>query len=257
MIRLEDAGGKVTDSVFVLANDFANRTGGMTADLWGILPGALSKLDAAKAMALLESSAAFLEFGGSVTLHFVTAGGEVLASADAAFDDWCRLSRAIARYGNAVLISFLRAITEVLSPLKQWKERVPVDDVRRVLQLTEKIASTDAESALAAFKSSAGAKESFDRPVRGMGRDRHPRTFRTIRQRPAAATLPLRPVLRTSVCKKRVSGCRSKSVQSVLRMYIEALTGNEIEVALAGRHARRIQDRRRPHRLFAVGGFCF
>jgi hypothetical protein len=67
---------KVSKSVVTLAANFASRTGGMTADLWQTLPAALQKLSAEQAIKLTKKAAEFLEYGGSVTLHFVSAGGE-------------------------------------------------------------------------------------------------------------------------------------------------------------------------------------
>ena len=46
-----DEKNAVADSVLALAGQFANRTGGMTADLWSNLPGSLEKLNAANASA--------------------------------------------------------------------------------------------------------------------------------------------------------------------------------------------------------------
>jgi hypothetical protein len=138
----------------------------MTADLWSGLPASLAKLEADEAIALMQRSAEFLEFGGSVTLHFVSSGSEVLSSEASAFEDWCYLSRAIARHGNAVLISFLRATPRFFGAFAKGGRRVAAEDIRRVLQLTAKIAETDAESALAAFRSSAGRIEkSVDRTI--------------------------------------------------------------------------------------------
>src|SRR5258708_35509730 len=81
----------------------------MTADLWSGLPDALKDLKPTDAVRLMEEAADFLEFGGSVTLNFVSAGSDVLRQVPAVFADWVRLSRTIARSGNAVLIAFLRS----------------------------------------------------------------------------------------------------------------------------------------------------
>src|SRR5690606_30413029 len=78
-------------------------------DLWTGLPEALSALDADQGILLAERAAAFLDHGGSVTLHFINAGGEVQRLEPAVFDDWCGVLTKIASGGNAVLIAFLRA----------------------------------------------------------------------------------------------------------------------------------------------------
>ena len=88
--KFGDEKREVAKSIVALASHFANRTGGMTADLWQILPAALEKLSAANAVILTKKRADFLEFGGSVTLHFISAGGEVLRRVDEVFDDWQR-----------------------------------------------------------------------------------------------------------------------------------------------------------------------
>lgn len=100
---------QVAQSIVALASHFANRTGGMTADLWQILPDALKNLTAEQVVLLTERATGFLEFGGSVTLHFTTAGGEVLRRVPQAFDDWREVLLTIARSGNAILISFIRS----------------------------------------------------------------------------------------------------------------------------------------------------
>jgi hypothetical protein len=132
-----------------LASIFAGRTGGMTADLWSTLPSSLEGLSADDSIRLAERAAEFIDFGGSVTLHFITSGGAVLRNAPKVFEEWSEVARKIARQGNAVLIAFLRATP------KHFKHG-PTDSasLQRVLNLTGLIAETDAESALAAFRSS-------------------------------------------------------------------------------------------------------
>ena len=86
----------------------------MLIDLWASLPAALAGIRAADAVLLMNEAADFLEFGGSVTLNFVSSGSDVLRPMPAVFADWVRLSRTIAKSGNAVLISFLRATPRFL-----------------------------------------------------------------------------------------------------------------------------------------------
>ena len=57
----------------------------MTADLWQILPDALEKLSPEQAVKLTKKAAEFLEYGGSVTLHFISAGGECFAARRSGF----------------------------------------------------------------------------------------------------------------------------------------------------------------------------
>jgi len=223
--------GRVSDAVFVLARDFANRTGGLTADLWQNLPDAFEGLSAEAAVRLMEGAAAFLEFGGSVTLHFVASGSKVLADSPTAFDDWVTVSRIIAKHGNAVLISFLRATPKFTAQISSRKRHAPEVSIRRVLQLTARIAENDAESALAAFKSSAGALnkvsiEQFEDWVENglaetaAGSSKARRSYFALETRESNDRL-----------QKTQTGLSLESIQHVLRLYVEALTGKEIEIA--------------------------
>ncbi len=220
----------VADSVLDLASQFAGRTGGMTADLWAQLPVSLEKLDAENAVRLLAKAGEFLEFGGSVTLHFIASGSDVLAVAAATFDDWASLARLIAGHGNAVLISFLRATPKFFASFN-GKRRASAGNIRRVLQLTSMIAESDAESALAAFKSSSGAMrkvsiEQFEEWVtKGLAENQNEsskarRSYFALETRSSNDRL-----------QKTRLGLPLERVQSILRLYVEALTGKEVEIA--------------------------
>jgi nitric oxide reductase NorD protein len=228
--RFGDGNNDVADAVVALAEQFAVRTGGMTADLWACLPEALNELKAAGATRLTKEAADFLEFGGSVTLHFVSSGGEVLRIVPQAFTDWVTLSRAIAKHGNAVLIAFLRATPKFFQAFAKTKGDPPVLNIQRVLRLTAQIAATDAESSLAAFRSSVQAlrKVSIDQfeewVVRGLA-DHEKDSTKARRSYFALETRES-----NSRLQKARLGLSLESVQHVLRLYIEALTGKEVEV---------------------------
>lgn len=220
----------VTDAICGLAIHFANRTGGMTADLWLNLPSALNRLSAGRALTLIDSADRFLEFGGSVTLHYVASGSEVLGSAQQAFSDWKQLALSIAAHGNAVLIAFLRTTPKFLASLRSARGRSTTEDIRRVLRIVGKVAVTDGESALAAFKSSPGALrkvsiEQFEEWVEQGILQGESGTSRARRSYFALETRGSNDHLQESRL-----GLPLEKIQSVLRMYVEALTGNEIEI---------------------------
>lgn len=219
---------RVAGSVLSLASQFAARTGGMTADLWAKLPAELDKLTVENAIRLMRRAEEFLEFGGSVTLYFVTSGSGVLAASDMVFEEWTKLARAIAQHGNAVLISFLRATPKFFSSFRQSKADQTLS-IRRVLDLTAKIAETDAESALAAFRSAAPALRKvslaqFEEWVEnGINNDASAKARRSYF------------ALETRESNERLHqtrlGLALETIQPVLRMYVEALTGREVEIA--------------------------
>ncbi|MEJ7849739.1 MAG: VWA domain-containing protein [Pyrinomonadaceae bacterium] len=239
-----DRKAEVAGSVIELGTTFANRTGGMTADLWANLPKALTGLSAGNVILLMNQSEKFLEYGGSVTLHFVTAGSEVLRTADAAFDDWCRVLAKIGKQGNAVLIAFLRAtpkffgqIPAIARKQPKSKNRKPIIGtetikvVKRVLQLTGEIAETDAESSLAAFRSSTAALkkvtlEQFEEWIETGLREKSEDSPKARRSYFALETRQSHELL-----QKTRTGLSLEKIQTVLRIYVEGLTGKEIEIA--------------------------
>ena len=221
----------VADSVIALAAQFANRTGGMTADLWSGLPAALRELDSADAVRLMNEASDFLEFGGSVTLNFVSSGSEVLRSVPAVFADWVRLSRAIAKSGNAVLIAFLRSTPAFVNTLVRRKVEMPTVEIQRVLHLAAEIAETDAESALAAFKSSGHAlsKVSVDQFEDWVQKGLEGHKKETSKARRSYFALETRES--NSRLQNARIGLPLERVQHVLQLYIEALTAKEVEIA--------------------------
>jgi len=223
---------EVAKSVIALASHFAQRTGGMTADLWANLPESLEKTSAENAMLLMGKSVEFLEYGGSVTLHFVSAGSEVLRKSDTVFEDWCAVLRKIAKHGNAILIAFLRATPKVfaqINTLKKKEEIVPV--ARKVLHLIGEIAENDAESALAAFRSSATALKKvslaqFEEWVETGIAEKSGATAKARKSYFALETRQSNELLRDAQ-----EGLPLEKIQTVLRIYVEGLTGKEVEIA--------------------------
>jgi nitric oxide reductase activation protein len=223
----------VAAPVIKLASTFASRTGGMTADLWTNLPDAITGLTPESGITLAERAIEFLEFGGSVTLHFISSGSSVLQNAGEVFDEWCSVLKKIARQGNAVLIAFLRATPKFFRQTgangKLTSDQT--DSMRRVLQLTGVIAETDAESALAAFRSSATALrrvtlEQFEKWIDIGLRETAEDSPKSRRSYFALETRQSNAILQNTR-----AGLHLEDIQTVLRIYIEGLTGKTVEIA--------------------------
>jgi nitric oxide reductase NorD protein len=222
---------RVAEATLGLAAHFANRTGGMTADLWAGLPEVFEKLTAENAVRLMNCAGRFLEYGGSVTLHFVTSGGKTLSRFDAVFDEWCDLLVGFAKHGNAVLISLLRSSPQFFERIGQLKNKRDAAEIsKRVLQLVREIAETDAESALAAFRSSAKALrkvslEQFEEWVEtGIA------TKQDVSAKARRSFFALETRQSNELLQEAQKGLPLESIQTVLRIYIEGLTGKEIEI---------------------------
>lgn len=221
----------VAASVIALAANFANRTGGMTADLWANLPEALKRVSAENAVVLMDKAREFLEFGGSVTLHFVSAGSVVLQKTGEVFDDWIAVLRKIAKHGNAVLIAFLRATPKFFGQIQRLKTKDEIILARKVLTLVAEIAETDAESALAAFRSSANAlkKVSLEQFEEWVETGLIEKENVSAKARKSYFALETRQS--NELLQEAQEGLPLERVQTVLRIYVEGLTGKEVEIA--------------------------
>lgn len=226
-----DEKNKVAKAVVALASNFANRTGGMTADLWANLPESLKKVSAGNAVRLAEKAREFLEFGGSVTLHFVAAGADVLQKTDEVFEDWVTVLQIIAKHGNAVLISFLRATPKFFGQIQKLKTEDEIILARKVLNLVAEIAEKDAESALAAFRSSAAAlkKVSLAQFEEWVETGLVEKENESAKARKSYFALETRQS--NELLQEASMGLPLEKIQTVLRIYVEGLTGKEVEIA--------------------------
>ncbi len=225
--KFGDAADEVSKSALELAHDFAGRTGGLTADLWQQLPAALAPLNSTDAIRLVKQAGEFLEFGGSVTLHFISAGSTVLSISPTAFKEWSAFARQLGKSGNAVLIAFLRATPRFFGQI--GVKAIAPGSIRRIIEITSRIAETDAESALAAFRSSAAALKKvsvkqFEQWVETGLADENAST----KARRSYFALETRES--NDRLHKTRTGLPLESIQHVLRLYVEALTGKEVDI---------------------------
>jgi nitric oxide reductase NorD protein len=229
--KFGDDKNKVSKAVVALAANFASRTGGMTADLWTNLPESLKKISAGNAVLLMEKAREFLEFGGSVTLHFVSAGSDVLQKTDKVFADWVAVLQIIAKNGNAILIAFLRATPKFFAQIRNLKTKDEIILANKVLSLTAEIAEKDAESALAAFRSSAPALkkvslEQFEEWVEtGLAEKEN------VSAKARKSYFALETRQSNELLQEAQEGLPLEKIQTVLRIYVEGLTGKEVEIA--------------------------
>lgn len=232
-----DDGGIAANACLTLAGHFAHRTGGMTAELWAVLPDAIDAVASENVVVMLSRAEKMLDHGGSVALNFVASSGEVMRREPGVFDEWCAVLESIAPQGNAVLIAFLRATPPFfrqIAPLKLEGESagsIKTDALRRVFRLIDRIAEADAESALAAFRSSAAALRNvsvgqYEKWVLDGLQEMNEGSAKSRRSYFALETRQSNDSLRQTR-----SGLQLDSVQHVLRLYIEALTGREIDIA--------------------------
>ena len=240
-----------------LAGAFAERAGGIAADAWAVTPEAVAELSRADAMRLLGSANDFLERGGGAALHVLIAGGEILRRAPEIFDEWIALLWVVATHGNASLVAFVRSSPGFIRLLNADPNRTAAIALsQRVLTLTKEIAAIDGEAALACFRSSARALrsvsiEQFESWARrgltsGRADSRARRSYFSLETRGSYEAL-----------LSGSAGLTLDSIQHLLRLYVEALTGREVEIAplAAVPDEARIDDGRTIHLPSLVNEF--
>jgi nitric oxide reductase NorD protein len=212
-----------------LVKAFAEHAGGIAADAWTALPAALDQLRADQSLLLLKRVTSFLERGGAVAFHFLIAGGDVLRALPECFEDWIDLLRTIAPHGNAALVAFIRASPRFFQNVAVTKNSLGSAALaQRVIGLTRDVARVDSEAALACLRSSAKALhtvsveqfESWARAGLISGDARARRSYYALETRSSNEALHVGD-----------AGVSLESIQALLRLYVEALTGRAVEIA--------------------------
>jgi hypothetical protein len=222
---------QVTNKGIELAAEFAARAGGIAADAWAALPAALANLNADDALRLLSNTAGFLERGGGSALQVLITGGDILRMLPEIFDEWVGLLWTVAQHGNASLVAFVRSSRPFVRTLATEADHARLIDLAvRVLRLTRQIAETDGEAALACFRSSALALKTVsisqfeEWALHGL--TAHNKDARARRSYFALETKGSYDALRSGS-----NGLALESVKQMLVLYIEALTGQPVEIS--------------------------
>ncbi|MCP9492897.1 MAG: VWA domain-containing protein [Pyrinomonadaceae bacterium MAG19_C2-C3] len=222
-----------------LARSFAVSAGGIAADWWASLSVTFERLDTSSRLKLIEHTEKFLERGGAAGLAFFTAGGVVMRTVPAAFDEWIELMNTIAASGNAALVAFARLTPAFFEGLA----RPNADDKRqaelatRALRVTCEVAEVDVESAIACFRSARSALaqtsiENFERWGReGLTAVRPDRTNEKIESRARRSYYALETRASHEALQHDARGLALTEIAHTLQLYIEALTGRTVDVA--------------------------
>jgi hypothetical protein len=220
---------EITVAAIDLASAFAERAGGIAADAWAAIPGAIERLEADQILKLTRRAASFLERGGAAALHLLIAGGEILRTLPECFDEWIDLLWSVASHGNAGLVAFVRSSPAFFQTIAAQKDHPSaVALARRVIALTREVARVDSEAALACLRSSAKALhtvsieqfESWARAGLIAGDTRARRSYYALETRSSNEAL-----------REGGAGVSLESVQPLLRLYVEGLTGRAVEIA--------------------------
>jgi hypothetical protein len=249
---------EVTKRGIELAAEFASRAGGIAADAWAALPAALANLKSPDALRLLGNTLGFLERGGGSALQVLITGGEILRTLPEIFDEWVKLLWTVAQHGNASLVAFVRSSPRFVRALASEADHDRLVNLAlRVINLTREIAEIDGEAAIACFRSSSSALRTvsvaqFEQWARH-GLSAHNKDARARRSYFALETRGSYDALRGGS-----NGLSLEEVRELLKLYIEGLTGHEVEISplAAVPVESRIGDGRTIHLPSAVAEFA-
>jgi nitric oxide reductase NorD protein len=224
--------GRVWPAALGLADSFAQRVGGIAADMWAALPAASEGLSADDVLRLFHQSEGFLDRGGAAALHVLTSGGEVLRLTPAAFDAWGALLRTVASHNNACLVALARtgpAAVRALAERTADRERL-TEVVLAVVEATHEVARVDAEAAISCFRAAPRALSSATlEQFKEWAREGLLAENLTARARRSYFALETRRSNERLQSGGR-DGLALEEVAQTLRLYVEGLTGRAVEV---------------------------
>jgi hypothetical protein len=250
-VKNEEQGGRVWAAALGLAESYAQRVGGIAADMWAALPSAVEGLSADDVLRLFRQSEGFLDRGGAAALHVLTSGGEVLRLVPEAFDAWGALLRTVAGHNNACLVALARTGPAALRSLAEHgTDRARLAEVAlAVVDATHEVARVDAEAAISCFRAAPRALRSATlEQFKTWAREGLLLENLSARARRSYFALETRKSNEQLQSGAR-DGLALEEVAQTLRLYVEGLTGRAVEVAplTAVPEEQRIGDGRTIH----------
>jgi nitric oxide reductase NorD protein len=232
-VAVENHSEGVWAAALSLAESFAQRVGGIAADMWAALPKAVEGLSAGEALRLFSQAEGFLDRGGAAALHVLASGGEVLRLTPAAFDAWGALLRTVAAHNNASLVALARTGPAALRSLAEHRaERERLTEVvLTVVEATHEVARVDAEAAISCFRAAPRALRSATlEQFREWAREGLLAENLSARARRSYFALETRKS-NERLQSGGPEGLGLEEVAQTLRLYVEGLTGRAVEVA--------------------------
>jgi hypothetical protein len=230
---VENPSGGVWAAALTLAESFAQRVGGIAADMWSALPGTVEGLSADDALRLFGQAEGFLDRGGASAVHVLASGGGVLRLVPEALEAWGALLQTVASHSKACLVALARTGPASLRSLAehQWERASLAEVVLTVIDATHEVARVDAEAAISCFRAAPRALRSATlEQFREWAREGLLAENLSARARRSYFALETRKSNERLQSGGR-DGLGLEEVAQTLRLYVEGLTGRAVEVA--------------------------
>jgi len=222
---------RILPRAFSLASAFAQRSGGAAADFFGRLPKTLRSGTEPLVEQLFDETLIYLDRSGGVALQYFVAGSLVLHIAGPhAFARWSDVSRRVALQGNAASYHFLKFSPAVVSELTKREHELSTSLVPEVLEVVQRISVEHPLAGIECFRAAPRALQSASLQQfshwaeRGVettnGNPRRIQAYFGLESRGSQESL-----------READGGLPLDTVSTTLRLYVEALTGNELKIA--------------------------
>ncbi|MFN0119434.1 MAG: nitric oxide reductase activation protein NorD [Blastocatellia bacterium] len=240
------ASGKIrtpVDAVLGLAENFAQRTGATAAEFLATVGEGLLFIQTRNEMvALCDQTQTFLERGGATALQYFRSARAVLEhGGPASFEKWSRVTRRVAEEGNALVYDFLKLTPKILAALAhplqraaaQHRNTTSSERINVVLQVVEDLTAGNVYSALECFKSAPRALSVSSLEQFQVWAREGAELYRQDRRR-AQAYYALESKSSQENLTSGSDGVRLESIAPLLRLYVEGLTGRELQISAHG-----------------------
>lgn len=224
--------GALMNRILDITSAFVHRSGGTAAEFFINLPEIITPNTRQHLPRVLDNTQTFLERSGGLALHFLKSAGVLLAVTGVdVYEQWLRLALTMCVQGNANSYQFLKLTPEVVHNLNVDRTPKQVEvALGAVFSAVGEITRYNQHSALECFKTSAQALrrvsiEQF-RAWAMAGIERHGKDARAAQAYYGLQTRASREMLESGG-----HGLTLESISSVLRMYVEGLTGRTLAIA--------------------------
>jgi hypothetical protein len=225
-------GDEIIKRALSLAASFAYRSGGTAAEFFVELPQVIGSSSTEALERLFSITESYLERSGGVALQYFKAASRVLMIAGQnSFERWTSLARRVALQGNAASYHFMKQSPQIVADLvaragPQRHSQV----VTAVLEVVEEIAEKNTVAATECFKASAIALSAAsiaqfrDWARRGIAEEGES-------SRRVQAYYALESKASQEALFRIEGGLTLDSVAHTLRLYVEGLTGRQLNIA--------------------------
>ncbi len=233
-LRAIDPTGALAHRTAAVASAMAHRSGGTATDFFKKVPATLRTNDVAAIGRLLDETEHYLDRSGSVALQYFVAGGTILQATESEiYNRWSDLTRAVALHSNAATYHYLKFSPAVIGELRRREPVAGSGFVLGVLDVVSALGERSPQAAVECFRAAPRALATASlQQFRTWALDGLRLVGGSPRQLQAYFGLESRGS--HEALRETEGGLTLESVGHTLKLYVEGLTGRQLQVASVG-----------------------